>query len=31
MENRYATILLVITVYSYIELQKHKNNTQENV
>lgn len=29
MENSYATILVVITVY--IELQKHKNNTQENV
>lgn len=29
MENSYATILVVITVY--IELQKHKNYTQENV
>lgn len=31
MENKYVTILVVIIIYNDIEIQKHKNDTQENV
>lgn len=31
MENKYVTILVVTIIYNDIEIQKHKNDTQENV